>query len=191
MTGRLAMSAVSVALAGAAVAGAQGTGHGSTGIGSAGPGQTVTAALGQSTQVTGPPRGTRAEQTFPRLVPRTAKRASRVAVYFTLADRPGHAGVTETSYRVQTDAPPGSRAACQAMGPPTVDSGSQGAVVRVSLPRPVHGWCVGRYTVSVFLQRGPYCPKPAPGQPPQPCPEFATRDLDVGHAQLTVRHLHR
>lgn len=148
---------------------------------------TVTAAPGQSTQPTGPPKGTPAEQTFPRLVPRTAKRTSRVAVYFTLADQPGHAGVIATGYRVQIDAPRGSRDACHATAPPAIDTGSQGTVVRVPLGRPVHGWCVGRYTVIVYLQRGPYCPTPAPGDPPQPCAKFATQDLDVGHARLTVR----
>jgi hypothetical protein len=57
----------------------------------------------------------------------------------------------------------------------------------VPLPAPRSGWCRERYRVTVFLQRGPYCPKPRPGEPPQPCPEFATQEIDTGEAHFTVR----
>ena len=40
--------------------------------------------------------------------------------------------------------------------------------------------------MTVFLQRGPYCPKPVEGQPPTPCPEFATQELDTGSTSFTV-----
>lgn len=183
---RLAMSVVAVAFAGAGVAAAQGTGEGSAGTGTAVPGTPAGVAPGRSTPP-GPPKGTRGQQTHPRLVPRRARRTSRVAVHFTLADQPGHSGVVATDYRVQVDPPAGSRPACRGMAPATVDAGTRGAVVRVPLARPPHGWCVGRYIVTVFLQRGPYCPAPAPDQPPQPCPQFASQDLDVGRAGLTVR----
>jgi hypothetical protein len=71
-----------------------------------------------------------------------------------------------------------------------IDSGIAHQVVRVVLNTPPAGWCAGRYTLTVFLQRGPYCPRPLPGQPPTPCPEFAEQDLDVGTAHFTVAIKH-
>ena len=95
--------------------------------------------------------------------------------------------LTTTSYRIRVDRPARARAACTAPNPPIVDSGAQGDMASLPLPKPRHGWCRGRYTVTVFLQRGPYCPTPKDGQPPQPCPMFASQDLDVGQAGFTVR----
>lgn len=135
---------------------------------------------------TGGPVGTTGQQTHPSLVPRRGTRRTRFSVRFTLADAPGHRGVMATSYRVQVDQPSSSRAACAAPGPRQVDSGTRGEQITEALPRPRYGWCRGSYTVRVFLQRGPYCPKPQDGQPPQPCPLFASQEIAVGTTRFTV-----
>jgi hypothetical protein len=51
--------------------------------------------------------------------------------------------------------------------------------VRLRAPR--SGWCTGRYAVTVYLQRGPYCPGPG-----RPCPLFATREQPTGAARFRV-----
>lgn len=93
-----------------------------------------------------------------------------------------------TDYRLQVTVPPHSPVArCSpARAPATIQSGAKGQVVRVGLAAPSRGWCAGRYRLAVFLQRGPYCPTPAAGAPPPPCPEFASQDLDVGDAHFVV-----
>jgi hypothetical protein len=108
-------------------------------------------------------------------------------VHFTLSDGPGHQGVVERDYRVQVDQPAGSRVACAAAPPSNITSGAQGARVTVALLRPRYGWCRGTYVATVFLQRGPYCPAPQDGRPPQPCPQFASQDLQVGRSTFLVR----
>jgi hypothetical protein len=137
------------------------------------------------------PKGTSEQQTHPRMVPRVGRRHTAFAVEFTLADAPGHQGVVATDYRIDVAVPSAKRAGCTPAPPPIVDAGEQGTTVSVGLPEPVHGWCARRYHVTVFLQRGPYCLAPAPGEPPPPCPEFASQDLDVGHAHFTVHRAAR
>jgi len=147
---------------------------------------TVTAAPGDSAPTTYP-TGAPAQQTHPVVRPHHPTRRSHVAVRFTLAEAPGRRGAFESDYRVQVDRPARSRAACAAAAAPRpVTSGAQGSRVTVALPAPSRGWCRGRYVVTVFLQRGPYCPKPQGGQPPQACPEFATQDLRVGRTTFVV-----
>jgi hypothetical protein len=147
----------------------------------------TTIAPAQSGSPSGPPKGSEQQQTHPRVSPRTVTRRTRVKLSFTLADAPGHQGVDATEYRIQVDPRSGARAACRPEPPPTVDEGEQGQRVRVGLPKPRYGWCLGRYRVTVFLQHGPYCPEPQPGEPPEPCPLFATQELDVGKTSFTVR----
>jgi hypothetical protein len=130
----------------------------------------------------GPPVGGAAAQTHPRVIPAAGVRHTSFGVVFTLRDQPGHRGVLATDYRVQVDA-----GACPPPAPAPVTSGVVGSPVRVPLPAPQQGWCPGRHAVTIFLQRGPYCPRPAAGQPPTPCPEFATQEIDVGTAHFTVR----
>jgi hypothetical protein len=59
-------------------------------------------------------------------------------------------------------------------------------VLRVPLTEPASGWCTGRYRLTVILERGPYCAPPPAGQPPRPCPEFASQRLDVGDTLFTI-----
>ena len=156
---------------------------GGTRSGAVGPAMTATAMPG----TTQPPVGSSAQQTHPVVHPKRPTRRSHVSVRVTLSDAPGHEGVVESDYLIQVDQPIGSRAACAATAPPNVTSGTRGTRVSVALPSPRYGWCHGRYTATVFLQRGPYCPTPPAGQPPQPCPEFASRDLQVGRRTFVVR----
>jgi hypothetical protein len=155
----------------------------SSGSGTALPGTTATGTPAE----TGPPVAGTKQQTHPAVHPRHPARRSHVGVQFTLSDAPGHQGVVENGYRIQVDAPAGSRPACAAPAPPDVTSGTHGARVTVGLPHPRHGWCGGRYAVTIFLQRGPYCAAPQAGQPPQPCPLFASQELQVGRTAFVVR----
>jgi hypothetical protein len=127
-----------------------------------------------------------AEQTRPVVVPARGGRATRFLVYFRLREEPGHRGVLATSYRLWVAPPSHAGATCRPSPLPDIASGHTGDVAHTALVSPPHGWCSGTYAVTVFLQRGPYCPKPAAGGPPTPCPEFATQDLDTGHTRFTV-----
>jgi hypothetical protein len=126
------------------------------------------------------------ERTDPQIHPTSGSPLTAFTLTFTLRDAPGHEGVMAVEYRAQVTAPPGSRSSCMAGQPAAIDSGTAGATERIVLPSPAAGWCRGTYLVTVFLQRGPYCPKPVEGQPPTPCPEFATQELDTGSTSFTV-----
>jgi hypothetical protein len=90
-----------------------------------------------------------------------------------------------TDYRVQVAPHQGAPTACWPNQPAPISSGQKGHQVRVALDPPSRGWCQGIYHVTVFLERGPYCP-PKGGQP-QPCPEFATQELSTGRTRFTVQ----
>jgi hypothetical protein len=171
---------------GAAALAQGGVGVGSSGTGTVGPATTVTAT--STTPIpAGPPKGTAAEQTDPAVIPRTGRAHTHFTARLTLADAPGHTGVLATDYRLQLTGPREHAAPrCTPAAPANIDSGIAHQIVRIALNAPAAGWCTGRYTLTVFLQRGPYCPATAPGQPPPPCPEFATQELDVGNAHFTV-----
>ena len=126
------------------------------------------------------------ERTDPQVHPTSGSALTVFTLTFTLRDAPGHEGAMATEYRAQVTAPPGSRSSCMAAQPPAIDSGTAGATERIALPPPAGGWCRGTYLVTVFLQRGPYCPKPVEGQPPTACPEFATQELETGSTSFTV-----
>jgi hypothetical protein len=172
-------------------------GTGSSGTGTVGPGTTVNAGPGTgSTVPSGPPKGTPAEQTHPTMLPATGRAHTRFTVRLTLADTLGHSGVVASDYRLQLTTPAKTSASrCGPRTPPAnIESGTAGEVLRIPLTAPTSGWCAGRYQLTVFLQRGPYCPPPAAGQPPPPCPEFASQELDVGETSFTIttpRHHNR
>lgn len=127
------------------------------------------------------------ELTHPRAHPSAATRHTAFAVAFTLRHDAGHQGVTQTVYQVRVAAPRGARRACTPSSARTVTRGSAGTRRRVTLIAPTHGWCTGRYHATVWLQTGPYCPKPQPGQRPTPCPLFASREQATGTTRFTVR----
>jgi len=171
----------------ATVAEGQGEVTGSAGTGTA-TATTGTALPANSTPASsGPPKAPRGERTYPRLQPPTGRRDTRFTLTCTLRDAPGHQGVLAVDYRVQVAPPIGASAPCTPAEPPTIDTGTAGAIEHVPLTPPAHGWCRGSNRVTVFLERGPYCPPPVEGQTPTPCPEFATQELDTGDASFTVR----
>jgi hypothetical protein len=126
------------------------------------------------------------ERVHPRVTPPVSGVRSRFALTFTARTNLGHVGVFMADYRIAVSPPRPSRPSCGAALPAAVTTGSKGAREHLMLPRPPGGWCRGRYTVTVFLERGPYCQQPANG-PPSPCPEFATQELPVGSTDFTVR----
>jgi hypothetical protein len=136
---------------------------------------------------TGSPTAPPAERTYPRVRPNVGGAHTSFTLWFTLREAPGHAGVLATDYRVQVSPPSHATASCWPAQHPPVQAGRKGETVRLRLPTPSAGWCVARYTVTVYLERGPYCPPPVAGKPPTPCPEFATQELDVGKAHFTAR----
>jgi hypothetical protein len=135
----------------------------------------------------GPPKAPSGERTHPRLRPAAGGRHTRFTLTFTLRDAPGHEGIFAVDYRVQVSAPAGARASCTPPQPAPIDTGAAGAMEHMPLAPPAHGWCRGLQRVTVFLERGPYCPPPAESQTPAPCPEFATQELDTGDASFMVR----
>jgi hypothetical protein len=133
------------------------------------------------------PAVTSAQQTHPRVRPGEGGHRTSFTLSFTVRQRLGHVGVLATDYRVQVSPFGPAGASCWPSQPVAVSSGSPGQVIRLSLHPSPPGWCRRRYTVTVFLQRGPYCPPPAAGQPPPPCPEFTTQELNTGQTHFTVR----
>ena len=143
---------------------------------------TVASAGVSVAAATGSPSGT---STHPHVSPTVGGHRTAFTVSFELRQAPGHQGVLMTGYRLAITPPRQARASCQPAQPALILTGRKGTVLkRVLRPGP-HGWCTGRYRVTVFLQRGPYCPR-VTGQPPTPCPQFATQELDVGDAHFTV-----
>lgn len=174
--------------AGAAITLGQDQGIDPQGSGTAVAGGTVTALPAHTTRgPTGPLGVPSKEQTHPQVRPARGRPHTAFAVQFTLREAPGHQGVFATEYRVQVSKPVKSPPFCAVPQPPSIGSGTGGELIRVQLTPPARGWCVGRHRVTVFLQRGPYCPPPVQGQPPTPCPEFATQELDTGDASFVVK----
>jgi hypothetical protein len=170
-------------LAGAALAAvAEGQGSGTaTGVGTA-----TTGTVSPSPETPGTTSPPSSELTHPQIQPTSGSLLTVFTLTFTLREAPGHEGVTAIEYRVGVTAPPGTRSSCAAAQPPAIDSGTAGALEQITLTPPTDGWCRGTYGVTVYLQRGPYCPPPVEGQQPVPCPEFATQELDTGSASFTV-----
>jgi hypothetical protein len=173
-------------LAGAALAAVAGEGQ------DQGSGTAVGVATGTPVTVSSPQASPEApnvpsdELTHPQIHPTFGSGVTVFNLTFTLRDAPGHEGVMAIEYRVQITAPPDTDSSCMAAQPPAIDSGTVGALEQITLTPPAGGWCRGTYRVTVFLQRGPYCPPPVEGQPPIPCPEFATQELDTGSTSFTV-----
>jgi hypothetical protein len=155
-------------------------GPGGTGTGTSVTGTTVTGGGGP-----GSPGTPRRERTHPHVSPTAGMTNTVFALSFKLRETPGHQGYLETDYRVQVSPRQGEANSCWPSQPATITSGQKGEMT-VPLNPPSTGWCQGIYRVTVFLERGPYCPPPQNGQP-QPCPEFATQELNTGHTRFTVK----
>lgn len=179
----VALAAAAAGLGLAVAAGAHGSKMTATGPSASGTATSVT-----STTTTGGGGGSggipRNQRTHPSVSPVTGDSSTSFELSFTLRQTPGHHGVVATDYRVEVAPYRGSASSCWPPQPSTISGGQAGTVVKLALAPPAGGWCVGRYRVTVFLERGPYCPPPQPH--PQPCPEFATQELDTGHTHFLI-----
>jgi hypothetical protein len=147
---------------------------------------TAPAALAGSDQAT--------MQTHPSVRPRIGRRHSTFELAFTLAQAPGRAGFVDTYYREAVSPPAHAAAECSPAQPTPVFSGSQGATVKISLRPSAHGWCKGRYDVTVFLQRTNVCGPPVVGRALSICPVIADAqpvvpipEVNTGETHFTVR----
>jgi hypothetical protein len=131
-----------------------------------------------------PPKAPASEQTHPRVHPTTAARHATFLVTLTARDDLGVRGVVQSDYSIQVQ---GGHPGCKTGSATVLTSAVKGQRLRVHLTAPGSGWCRGRYRGLVLFERGPYCPKPAPSKPPQPCPLFASQALDVGRFAFRVR----
>jgi hypothetical protein len=152
----------------------------------------IAVAIGASDALAGTTPAPAAQQTHPRVRPRAGHRYTRFELSFTLAQAPGQAGFVETEYRPVVTRPAHTRARCTPPQPAPVVSGTPGTVRRIALHRPKHGWCQGRYQVTVWLQQTDNCgpPREAMTQTAIVCPlepAFAPEQLNTGEAHFTVR----
>lgn len=135
------------------------------------------------------------QRTYPHVRPRVGGRHSRFKLSFTLAQAPGREGTEETEYRAVVSRPANSRESCPPTQPAPVASGNQGELERITLQPPEHGWCRGRYDVTVYLQRTQTCGPPIVMAPRIVCPASAEvgpalpdEDLNTGTTHFTVRY---
>jgi hypothetical protein len=114
--------------------------------------------------------------------PRAGNRQTTFIVTLTAGDDLGVHGIVQSGYRLQVTS---GRRGCAGAGV-GLTRGTKGQRLTVRLAPPRGGWCRGGFRALVLFQREPYCPTPAPGQPPRPCPLFAFQDLDVGRFAFRV-----
>jgi hypothetical protein len=100
----------------------------------------------------------------------------------------------DTYYSEAVSPPAHAGAACSPTQPAPVSSGSQGATVTVRLRPNAHGWCKGRYNVTVFLHRTNVCGPPVVGPSLSICPVIADArlvvpipEVNTGETHFTVR----
>lgn len=132
-------------------------------------------------------------RTHPSVRPRVGRRHSRFELTFTLAQAPGRAGLVDTYYSELVSPPAHAAPACSPRQPAPVSTGSQGATSKISLHPPTHGWCKGRFEVTVFLDRTQLCGPPI-ALPAIVCPvspdarsPFPIGLVDTGQTHFTVR----
>jgi hypothetical protein len=153
-----------------------------TGTGTVTSGTATTVTGGGGTGSTGTPIG---ELTHPRVWPIAGTADTVFHLSFRLRETPGHTGFLETDYRVVVSPHRGAANSCWPSQPRAITSGQKGQRLRIPLRPPSSGWCRGTYRVTVYLERGPYCPPPQNGTT-TPCPEFATQEMDTGRVRFTV-----
>lgn len=107
------------------------------------------------------------QQTRPRIKPRVGRPHSTFHLTFTLASTTIRAGFETTEYRAVVSAPTHSRASCAPPQPAPIVSGNQGSVAKIALRPSAHGWCRGRYAVTIYLETIVTCgPLGSPGSAP-------------------------
>jgi hypothetical protein len=132
--------------------------------------------------------------THPSVRPRVGRRHSTFELAFTLAQAPGRAGFVDTYYSEAVSPPAHAAAACSPTQPAPVFSGSRGATVKIPIRPNAHGWCKGRYDVTVFLRRTNLCGPPVVGPSLIICPVTADArpivpipEVNTGETHFTVR----
>ena len=136
-------------------------------------------------------------QTHPSVRPKVGRRHSRFKLTFTLAQAPGRAGLVDTYYSEVVSPPAHAAPTCSPTQPAPVSTGSQGATIKIHLHPPTHGWCKGRYVVTVFLDRTQLCGPPialpaiiCPVSPDARSP-FPIGRVDTGQTNFIVRNRSR
>lgn len=130
-----------------------------------------------------PPRAPATEQTHPDVRPHTGGPHTTFVLTLTAGDDLGVHGVVRTDYAIRAST---GRTGCHDAFAANLTAARKGQRLSLALRPQRTGWCRGRYAGTVLLVRGPYCPKPGPGQPPRPCPEFASQALDAGRFAFRV-----
>lgn len=142
------------------------------------------AGLGWSSGHPGSSQIPKSQRTHPDVRPSSGTPATVFRLSFRLRQKPGHRGYLETTYQVQVSPRQSAVRSCPPMSA-SVESGRRGQLVEVPLKPPAGGWCQGSYRVTVYLVRGPYCPPPPSGRS-EPCPEFATQEMETGRTRFSV-----
>jgi hypothetical protein len=161
---------------------------------------TIAGALGGAVAMAAPDalaggdRASGTQQTHPSVRPRVGRRRTTFELIFTVAQAPGRAGFGDTYYREVVSPPARAPESCSPTPPAPVFSGPQGTTAKIALRPPAHGWCRGRYQVTVFVQRTPTCGPPLGRAARMACPvsaggepEIRSADLDTGQAHFRVR----
>jgi hypothetical protein len=126
--------------------------------------------------------GTATQQTNPLVHPDRGGPRTKFSLYLTARQRLGLNGGLRSDYRVTLNAAGGGCADAF-----TIDGGAAGARLHEGLHAPrAAGWCRGRYTGVVILDRAPSCAPAGPGAPPVACPDFLPAPVTVGHFHFTV-----
>ena len=133
-------------------------------------------------------------QTHPTVRPRVGRGHSKFKLTFTLAQAPGRAGLVDTHYSELVSPSAHAVPACSPTQPAPVFTGSPGATIKIHMHPPTHGWCKGRYGVTVFLIHTQLCGPPialpaliiCPVSPGARSPSPIGR-VDTGQTHFTVR----
>ena len=108
-----------------------------------------------------PPEAAPAEQTSPIVRPAVAGPRRVFRLRFTERVGPGREAGLSQAYEAVLSRPGGGNSKrCLPAQPASVEEGAEGERVAVALYPPPGGWCPGRYTATVYLERRPACQGP-------------------------------
>jgi hypothetical protein len=126
--------------------------------------------------------GPSAAQTGAVVRPARGGRHTKFVLELTARQTLGRGGDARADYRVTLSGPDG---ACSDEF--TIASATAGAHLREALHAPTRaGWCRGRYTGVVILDRGPSCPPLQSAAQPVACPDYVIAPVTVGRFGFTV-----
>jgi hypothetical protein len=135
-----------------------------------------------------PPVAPPAERTHPIVRPAVGGSRRIFTLRFTERVAPGTSEGEALAYEVSLARPGGGSARCLSSSPEAIGEGEVGERVAVALRPPPGGWCRGRYTATVYLERRPACQGPPTTQRRDAiaCPLFIAL-TDTGSAGFRVR----